>query len=94
MRDLQSRGGRRLLRRVVEHDEHGLAALAAPLDPVEHLLVLEQVVADVLHRLELAVWPLLRHEHARVAALERVEVVDVEEPAQPAVDTEQVERGR
>ena len=36
----------------------------------------------------------LRHEHARVVALERVEVVDVEEVPQPAVDAEQVERGR
>ena len=64
------------------------------LDPIEHLLVLEQVVADVLHRLELAIRPLLGDEHARVVALERVEVVDVEEVAQPAVDAEQVERGR
>ena len=61
---------------------------------VEHLLVLEQVVADVLHRLELDVRALLRHEHARVVALERVEVVDVEEVPQPAVDAEQVERRR
>ena len=58
------------------------------------LLVPEEVVADVLHRLELAVRALPRHEDARVVALERVEVVDVEEVAQPAIDAEQVERRR
>jgi hypothetical protein len=94
VRDLQPGGRRGRLRRVVEHDEHGLAAGAAALDAVEHLLVAEEVVADVLHRLELAVRPLVRDEDARMAALERVEVGDVEEAPQPAVDAEQVERGR
>ena len=55
----------------------------------------EQVVADVLDRLELAArCRSAGHEHVRVAAVERVEVGDVVEVAHPAVDPEQVERGR
>jgi hypothetical protein len=56
--------------------------------------VAEQLVADVLGRLELAVAPCVRHERARVSALERGEAADIEEgcaawakrtrPARPA----------
>ena len=62
-------------------------------DEAEDLGVPEQVVADVLDRLELRGRPVLRHEHVRVAALERVEVGHVVEVPHPAVDAEQVERG-
>ena len=80
---------------VVEHHEHGTSRRGRVLAiRASTSLWSEEVVADVLHRLELAVRQLLRHEHARVGALERVEVVDVEEVAQPAIDAEQVERGR
>ena len=54
----------------------------------------EQVVADVLDRAELRVRGPRRDEHARMAAVERVEVVDVVEPPHPAIDPEQVERDR
>src|SRR3712207_8665540 len=47
-----------------------------------------------LFRSELAVRALGGHEHPRVVALERVEVVHVEEVPQPAVDAEKVEGRR
>jgi hypothetical protein len=94
MGDLEPGLGGGRLRLVVEHHEHGLAARAVLAHAVTHARVLEQVVADVLHRLELVVLARRRNEHARVVALERVEVVDVEEVPQPAIDAEQVERGR
>ena len=61
---------------------------------VDDLLVPEQVVADLLDRLELARLLLVRHEHVRMPAVERVVVVDELEVAHPAIDPEQVERGR
>ena len=50
----------------------------------------EQVVADVLHRLELARTGLGRREAARMVAVEAVEVGDVLEIADPLVDAQKV----
>ena len=61
---------------------------------VADLLVPEEVVHDLLDRLERARRLLLRHEHVRVHAVERVVVVHEPEVAHPPVDPEQVERRR
>ena len=52
----------------------------------------EQVVADLLDRLEGARRALAGHDHVRVVAVERVVVVEVPEVPHPAVHAEQVER--
>ena len=59
-----------------------------------HLGVAQQVVVDLLAGLELHVRLVLRGEHPRVLAVPGVVVDDVLEVAHPAVDAEQVERGR
>ena len=56
--------------------------------------VAQQVVVDLLAGLELDVGLVLRREHPRVRAVPGVVVDDVLEVAHPAVDAEQVERGR
>ena len=78
---------------LVEHQERDLAARAPAADEVHDLLVPQQVVADLLDRLERARGLLLRHEHVRMPAVERVVVVHEPEVAHPPVDAEQVERG-
>ena len=90
-RDLESELPRQALGLLVEHEER---RLAAPLgrDVVDDLLVPEQVVADVLDRLEGPGRPLPRHEHVGVVAVERVVVVDESEVSDPAIDPEEVER--
>ena len=91
--DPQPGPGRQFLGLVVEHDEHRPAAGAVRCSEAEDLGVPEQVVADVLDGFELRGPPVLRHEHVRVAALERVEVRHIVEVPHPAVHAEQVERG-
>ncbi len=63
-------------------------------DEVADLLVADEVVHDLLDRLEGARLPLLRDDDVRMAAIEAVVVVDVPEVPDPAVDAQQVERGR
>ena len=92
-RHIEAGLGRAGLGLFVEEHEHRLAAGPARAHQLEHLPVAEQVVADLLDRVELPVGTVPRDDHARVAALERVEVVDVEEVAHPAIDAEQVEGG-
>ena len=67
-----------------------LALAAARVDQIGGVLVAEQVVADILHRLELARTGLGRREAARMVAVEAVEVGDVLEIADPLVDAEKV----
>jgi hypothetical protein len=67
-------------------DERRLAARPAGADELKRLGVVQQVVADVLDRGELAPLTPARNEHAGVAALERVEVSQVEQVAHPPVD--------
>jgi hypothetical protein len=90
-RDLESELPRQVLGLLIEHEER---RLAAPLgrDVVDDLLVPEQVVADVLDRLEGPGRPLTRHEHVGVVAVERVVIVDESEVPYPAIDPEEVER--
>src|SRR4029453_16544072 len=83
-----------LLGLLVEEHHHDHRR-TAPLAQVRlHFGVAEQVVVDLLGRLELDVRLVLRREHPRVAAVPGVVVDDVLEVAHPAVDAEQVERGR
>ncbi len=93
-RDLDAQLAGQPLGLLVEHHQHGLAAGALLLHEVVELGVGQQVVVHLLHRGEVVVAPALRDEHPRVRAAERVVVVDVGEVADPAVDAEQVERGR
>ena len=94
MGDAQAELGRQALGLLVEHDEDRQATLALRAHEVADFLVPQQVVVDLLDRRELAPRPLLRHEDARVAALEAVVVADVEEVAHPAIDAQQVEGRR
>ena len=89
-RHLQAQLLGEILAGLVEHDQQHLALAAAGADEVGRVLVAEQVVADVLHRLELARPGLRRGEAARMVAVEAVEVGDVLEIADPLVDTQQV----
>src|SRR5262249_31221039 len=84
----------------VEKDEHALAPVTGRsggsmrVDELAHPVVCEQVVAHVLDRAELIVWVAAPNEYARMPAVKRVEVVDVAEAPNPAVDPEQIERRR
>ena len=89
-RHLQAQLLDQLLAGLVEHDQERLALAAARLDQVGRLLVAEQVVADILHRLELARARLGRGDAARMLAVEAVEVGDVLEIADPLVEAQQV----
>jgi hypothetical protein len=90
-RDVEPELLRELFRLLVEHQERGLPPAALP-NQVGHLLVAEEVVHDLLDRLEGSRRPLTRDEHVRVPAVERVVVVDEPERPDPPVDPEQVER--
>ena len=93
-RDIEAQLFGQLLGLAVEHEKDRLAAGAPVADEVAHLLVAEQVVADLLDRLEASRRPHPRHEHVRMRAVEAVVVVQVAEARHPAVDAEQVERRR
>ena len=76
-----------------------ITKVARPRSPFERtkstdLLVAHQVGVDLLDRRELPVRAFLRHEHPGMAPLERVVVAHVVEVPDPAVDPEEVERGR
>ena len=79
---------------LVEHDETGLAAGSLPGDELKYLGIGEKVIAHVPHRPEIDTVAPPGHEHARMHALERVEVREVIEVPHPAVNSQQVERGR
>jgi hypothetical protein len=74
------------------HRDHRHAAAAAQV--LGDLGVAQQVVVDLLARLELDVRPVLRREYPRVLAVPGVVVGDVLEVAHPPVDAEQVESRR
>ena len=61
---------------LVEHQEDELRPAAAPIHQVDDILVLEQVVVDVLDRLELGMGFLGRREDVRMAPVEAVQVID------------------
>ena len=94
MRHPQPDLGGQLLGLGVEHHERRQPARPVRADQAADLRVAEQVVADVLDRLELGRTPVGRHEDIRMPAVERVVVADVAEAAHPPVDAEQVERCR
>ena len=94
MGDPEPGARRQRLGLLVEHDEHRPAAGAVFAHPVPDLAMPQQVIADVLDRLELRCPAVGGHEDVGMAALERVEVGDVVEVADPAVDPQQVERRR
>jgi hypothetical protein len=75
---------------VVEHQERGLAAAARGYQ-IHDGLVAEQVVVDVLDRLERLVWRVVWDQHVRVPGIEAVDVVDAGEPVHPLVHAEDVE---
>jgi hypothetical protein len=77
----------------VEHQERGFAG-AVGRDQIRHLLVPQQVVHDLLDRPERSRRLLARDEHVGMPPVERVEVVDELEGADPPIDPQQVERGR
>lgn len=93
MHDLQTRLPREGLSLLVHHHEAGLTAGSATRDELERLGIAQQVVADIAHGVEIDAVAPPGHEYARVYALERVKVGEVEEVSYPAVDAEQVERG-
>ena len=94
MRDPQPDVGGQRLGLLVEHDEGDEPAWPARAHQAADFRMPQQVVADLFDRLELRRTPIGRDEDVRVAALEGVVVAYVPEVAYPAVDAEQVERGR
>src|SRR5271165_5637186 len=92
--DLQPRLAREGLRLLVHHHEAGLATGPSARDELECLGIAQEVVAHISHRIEINAVPPAGHEHARVVGFERVKVRQVEEVSYPAVDSQQVERGR
>ena len=94
MDDPQPELGREPLLLLVEHEKRRQPARPLGADEVADLLVAEQVGVDLLDRLEFAPGPFVRHERAGMAALEAVVVADEVEVAHPAVEPEEVERGR
>ena len=94
MRYLEPGFGGERLGLIVEHHEHALAPGSFGMDVIEHLRVAEQAVADVLHRVELAMRAVLGHKHTWMSALEGVKPGDVVEGLHPPIDAEQIERGR
>ena len=92
--DLEPRLAREGLSLLVKHHKAGLAAGPSARDELERLGIAQEVVAHVSHGVEINAVAPSGHEHARMFALERVKVGQVEEVSYPAVDAEQVERGR
>jgi hypothetical protein len=92
--DIEARLARQGLGLLVKHHKTGLTAGTLLRDELECLGITQQVVADIPHAIELDAVAPPGHEHARMRAFEGVEIVQVEEVSYPAVDAEQVERGR
>ncbi len=86
---LEPQLGRQTLGLLVEHEEEGLAA--GRLHAIDHLLVAEEVVADLLDRVEGRRRVVGGREDPRMVAVERVVEVEEAEAPHPAVDPEQVE---
>ena len=79
---------------IQHHEQHARRPVAGLLDSVDDFLVLQHVIADVFHGFELGMTLFARHEHARMIAVEGIEVVDMEEPVDELFQPEQVECGR
>ena len=92
--DLEPRLAREGLGLLVKHHEAGLATGPSSRDELECLGITQEVVAHISHGVEINAVPPPGHEHARMCALKRVKVRQVEKVSHPAVDAEQVERGR
>jgi hypothetical protein len=84
--DLQPRLAREGLRLLVHHHEASLATGPSAGDELECLGIAQEVVAHVSHGLEINAVPPPGYEHARMYALKRVKVRQVEEVSYPAVD--------
>ena len=78
----------------VKHQEHKFWLAAAPLDEINYFLVLQQVVVDVLDRLEFCMGLFRRAEHVGMFATVAVDVADVFEILDPFIQAQQVEVGR
>lgn len=92
--DLEPRLARKRLGLFVQHHKTGLATGTPVLDELECLGITQQVVAHIPHAVEIPAVAPPGHEHARMFALERVVVGQVEEVSDPAIDAQQVERRR
>ena len=86
MHDLEPRLAREGLRLFVHHHEAGLATGPSARDELECLGIAQEVVAHISHGLEINAVAPAGHEHARMYALKRVKVRQVEEVSYPAVD--------
>ena len=82
------------LRLCVQHHKAGLATGTPAGDELKCLGITQEVVAHIAHGLKIDAVAPPGDEHARMYALERVKVRQVEEVSYPAVDAQQVERGR
>src|SRR6185312_16730181 len=86
MHDLEPRIVREGLGLLVEHHEAGLATGPSAADEVQGLGIAQQVVAHVAHGIEVDAVAPAGYEHARMGALERVKVGQVEKVSYPTVD--------
>src|SRR5271166_5754040 len=92
--DLEPRLVREGLGLLVKHHQAGLATGPSARDELQCLGIAQEMVAHIPNGPETAAVAPPGHEHARLFALERVKVRQVEEVPYPVVDAEQVERGR
>jgi hypothetical protein len=92
--DIEARLVREGLGVLVKHHKAGPAAGPSSRNEFEGLGIAQEVVAHITHAVEINAVPPPGHEHARMCAFKRVKVVQVEEVSNPAVDAEQIERGR
>ena len=84
--DLEPRLVREGLGLLVKHHKAGLATGPSLRDELECLGITQEVVAHIPHGPEINAVAPPGYEHARVCALERVKVGQVEEVPYPAVD--------
>ena len=66
---------------------------ATPLDLINNILVLQQIVVDVLNRFKFRVWLPGWHDHLGMPAIKAIDVADELEIPHPLVNAEQIEIG-
>ncbi len=76
---------------LVEHQENELGLAAALGDVIQHLLVLEHVIVDVLDGGEFRVRGLRRAENIRMTTVITVYIADIFKVFYPLIDTQQIE---